>query len=93
MHAPEGEKMAKGILRRLKFDNDTIGKVCRLIRWHDLRPTPEMADVSKGHECDRRRSFFQCGWKCSMQTIRHKSDYLVDWKKKPVRQGCESPGR
>ena len=47
MHAPEGEKMAKGILRRLKFDNDTIGKVCRLIRWHDLRPTPEMADVRK----------------------------------------------
>ena len=47
MHAPEGEKMAKGILCRLKFDNDTIGKVCRLIRWHDLRPTPEMADVRK----------------------------------------------
>ena len=47
MHALEGEKMAKGILRRLKFDNDTIGKVCRLIRWHDLRPTPEMADVRK----------------------------------------------
>ena len=47
MHAPEGEKMAKGILRRLKFDNDTIGKVCRLIRWHDLRPTPEMTDVRK----------------------------------------------
>ena len=47
MHAPEGEKMAKSILRRLKFDNDTIGKVCRLIRWHDLRPTPEMADVRK----------------------------------------------
>ena len=47
MHAPEGEKMAKGILRRLKFDNDTIGKVFRLIRWHDLRPTPEMADLRK----------------------------------------------
>ena len=32
MHAPEGEKMAKSILRRLKFDNDTISKVSRLIK-------------------------------------------------------------
>ena len=46
-HALEGEKMAKNILRRLKFDNDTIAKACRLIRWHDLRPTAAPADVRK----------------------------------------------
>ena len=46
-HAIVGEKMAKSILRRLKFDNDTIAKVCRLIRWHDLRPTPASVDVRK----------------------------------------------
>lgn len=46
-HALEGEKMAKTILRRLKFDNDTIAKVTRLVRWHDLRPTPAPADVRK----------------------------------------------
>lgn len=46
-HGLEGEKMAKTILRRLKFDNDTIGKVCRLIRWHDLRPSGELAEVRK----------------------------------------------
>ena len=46
-HAPVGEKMSKEILRRLKFDNDTIGKVSRLIRWHDLRPTPAPAEVRK----------------------------------------------
>ena len=45
MHAPEGEKMAKTILRRLKFDNDTISKVIRLIRYHDDRPMPEMRSV------------------------------------------------
>ena len=39
--------MSKEILRRLKFDNDTIGKVSRLIRWHDLRPTPAPAEVRK----------------------------------------------
>lgn len=44
-HGPESERMAKAILRRLKLDNDTIGKVCRLIRWHDYRPAPEMKAV------------------------------------------------
>lgn len=47
MHGPEGEKMAKSILRRLKMDNDTIGKVCRLIKWHDFRPVPEMRAVRR----------------------------------------------
>ena len=45
MHGPAGEKMASAILRRLKFDNDTISKVCRLIRWHDDRPAPDMCSV------------------------------------------------
>ena len=39
--------MSKEILRRLKFDNDTISRVSRLIRWHDLRPTPAPAEVRK----------------------------------------------
>ena len=47
MHAPEGEKMARTILRRLKFDNDTISKVTRLIRYHDDRPMPEMGAVRR----------------------------------------------
>lgn len=44
-HGPVGEKLAGEILRRLKFDNDTIRKVCRLIRWHDLRPKAEETQV------------------------------------------------
>lgn len=47
MHGPEGERMAHQILRRLKFDNDTISKVCRLIKWHDYRPQPEMTAVRR----------------------------------------------
>ena len=47
MHAPEGEKMAKSILRRLKFDNDTISKVSRLIKYHDDRPMQEMRSVRR----------------------------------------------
>ena len=34
-HAAAGAQMAQGILRRLKFDNDTIRKVCRLVEFHD----------------------------------------------------------
>lgn len=34
-HPVLGESLAKDILRRLKFDNDTIDKVCRLVRFHD----------------------------------------------------------
>lgn len=46
-HGEAGEKMASEILRRLKFDNDTIRKVCRLIRYHDYRPKAVPADVRK----------------------------------------------
>ena len=42
-HPDLGEKMAYDILRRLRFDNDTIGKVRKLVKFHDqklsLKPT------------------------------------------------------
>jgi len=34
-HPQVSESMTKEILRRLKFDNDTIHKVCRLVQFHD----------------------------------------------------------
>ena len=34
-HCDVGEKMAHTILRRLRFDNDTIEKVCKLVKYHD----------------------------------------------------------
>ena len=46
-HGPVGEKLAGKILRRLKFDNVTIRNTCRLIRYHDLRPTPDAEDVRR----------------------------------------------
>lgn len=36
-HSEVGEEIAKGILRRLKFDNDTIQTTTRLIRWHGYK--------------------------------------------------------
>ena len=47
LHGPQSEQMAKAILRRLKFDNDTLYKVCRLVKWHDARPLPEMVSVRR----------------------------------------------
>ncbi len=34
-HADAGERIAKDVLRRLKFDNDTLEKVVKLVRYHD----------------------------------------------------------
>lgn len=34
-HAIVGEKLTKSILKRLKFDNDTIDTVSKLVRYHD----------------------------------------------------------
>lgn len=50
-HPEQGARMANGILRRLKFDNDTIRKVAALIRWHDDRPLLEEAAVRRRIHC------------------------------------------
>lgn len=34
-HHEVGEKMTREIMRRLRFDNDTINKVCKLVMYHD----------------------------------------------------------
>lgn len=34
-HAKESTRLAENILRRLKFDNDTLKRVCRLVEFHD----------------------------------------------------------
>ncbi|MBQ8591841.1 MAG: CCA tRNA nucleotidyltransferase [Lachnospiraceae bacterium] len=37
-HPLASEQIAKTVLRRLKFDNDTIDKVTRLVKLHDYKP-------------------------------------------------------
>ena len=46
-HETESEKLAGNILHRLKLDNDTIGKVKKLVRWHDSRQQPDPRIVRK----------------------------------------------
>lgn len=37
MHSVIGEKIARDVLRRLKFDNHTVRQVTKLVLWHDRR--------------------------------------------------------
>lgn len=46
-HSEVGEKKAEAILRRLKFDNDTIHMVCRLIKYHEFLLTVDETIVRK----------------------------------------------
>jgi len=46
-HPEAGAEMAREILRRLKFDNDTIREVKHLVRWHDYRPAPTPKSVRR----------------------------------------------
>ena len=46
-HAQGSEKMAKTILKRLKFDNDTLRKVTTLVRYHDYRMEEDPVAVRK----------------------------------------------
>ena len=46
-HAEVSEQLGLEILHRLRFDNDTIDRVRRLIRFHDLRPQADRTAVRK----------------------------------------------
>lgn len=46
-HPAKGAQMAHAIFRRLKFDCDTMDRVCRLITWHDDNPPLDEASVRK----------------------------------------------
>lgn len=46
-HAMEGMELARDILQRLKFDNDTIYQVTNLIKWHDCRMEPSLKTIRK----------------------------------------------
>lgn len=46
-HPQEGEEMTHRIFRRLKFDVDTMQRVCALVRWHDHNPSLQPAKIRK----------------------------------------------
>lgn len=46
-HPEVSAEMAKKIMKRLKFDNYTSERVCRLVKWHGLKYFPEEASVRR----------------------------------------------
>ncbi len=46
-HQDKGAEVAEEVLKRLKCDNDTIRKVCELVRCHDERTLPEKTKVRR----------------------------------------------
>ena len=47
MHDVKGAEVTKQILRRLKFDNDTMNKVVKLVLYHDYRMPAEAKNVRR----------------------------------------------
>ncbi len=46
-HPAVSEQMTAAILRRLRFDRDTIEQVCCLVRWHNSEILPEGKSVKR----------------------------------------------
>lgn len=46
-HPEKGAEIAKAIMKRLKYDNDTLNKVCVLVKYHDDRPALTLPKVRK----------------------------------------------
>lgn len=46
-HPNVGAKMTVDILRRLKYDNETVATVSRLVRYHDERPPATMRNARR----------------------------------------------
>jgi len=46
-HPERGAVMAEEVLRRLKYDNDTIARVKKLVRFHDERPSLKFPSIRK----------------------------------------------
>lgn len=46
-HAQRSEELSIQIMRRLKFDNDTLHKTAKLVKYHDYRPRLTMPRVRR----------------------------------------------
>ncbi|MCR4588393.1 MAG: CCA tRNA nucleotidyltransferase [Lachnospiraceae bacterium] len=61
-HAAKSRDAARTILRRLKYDNDTIYTVCKLVEFHDYHiATSDMDDDPEGIEISIRKLLHKLG--------------------------------
>ena len=77
-HPQLSDVMADNILRRLKYDNDTIKKVCMLVRYHDERPALNPRSIRR---CMREMSLdFDDLFELKRADIAGQSDYMHEEK-------------
>ena len=61
-HPAQSEKIARTVLKRLRFDNDTINKVGKLVYWHEC-PCRRIPGLCAGLCLKLVRSCFPSCWK------------------------------
>ena len=77
-HPQLSDVMADNILRRLKYDNDTIKKVCMLVRYHDERPALNPRSIRR---CMREMNLdFDDLFELKRADIAGQSDYMHEDK-------------
>ena len=84
-HALVGEDMSVEILKRLKFDNDTIYKVRKLVRYHDQRIEPNAKSVRRSIN-HIGEDIFPLLFQVQYADIMAQSDYMREEKLKTLEE-------
>lgn len=84
-HSAAGEAAARQVLRRLRFDNDTVYKVCRLVLYHDYPVEVKAKSVRRAvHKIGE--DIFPCLFAVKRADILAQSDYHKDEKLKKLEE-------
>ena len=79
-HALVSEELARSVMRRLKFDNDTIKKVTKLVCYHDYRIEATPQNVRRAMIPDRSgscsRIISPCVWRMSKHSPYRKKEKI-----------------
>ena len=67
-HGDVSAELAETIMRRLKFDNDTMDTVCKLVRYHDYRPSATKKAFAKEWQ-KQGRIYSQCCFRLCGQIL------------------------
>ena len=84
-HPLVSEQIAKTVLRRLKFDNDTIDKVTRLVRLHDYKPELTAKSIRRAIR-KVGEDIFPLWIEVQKADVAAQSEYMRDEKIKRIRQ-------
>lgn len=83
MHPVIGEKIARKVIRRLKFDNQTLRKVTKLVLWHDCRfgnPDEINKKTVRRWVSEIGPELFECLMKVQKADISAQSNYMQETK-------------